>query len=904
MMRRYRGLVIALITLLLLSACNFEAPPALPTAPPAAGGPTLTAELPGVASAIPDTTSTAGAAEQVTITFGLDNDERPLYEPLVASFEQQNPTIHVQLVVLDPFLAGSGQPSTKQIMTLADTARDYFVEPEDLARGWLRDLKPLMDADPTFDRADFYPGALESVTREGRTYLLPSRLDIPLLFYNKDLWTTKGLKTPAPDWTWRELRAAMEQLATKRGETIAGYGLLDWFASAALIGELSTDGVDLGPAADVHLDDPKVVAAFAHVVDLIRSGAVLAESSPSAPTTPDLGHPDAQLTALIQNQQIGIWAPHFCCYEPSTLNPTFDVGTLPLPAALFPYFSGVHGYVISGGSQHPEAAWRWIAFLSQQDGLAPHRQSAGTSSVPARRSVVARTGFWQQLDVDNAAALQAVLARPGGGHFAVASWPAVLRFEADAILRAGVRGTQPVQAALRNAERARQQQVAQQPPPTTPSPEQLVVATPVPPPPAGVTTINFATPPYALEETRRLASRFNQQHPDSFVAVEAIDAQSGPPSLAELASQADCFVRFRPPTSQELTVTLDLQPLIDAEPSFSLDDYPPALLAPFRHGSGLYGLPDAVLFRLLHYNMSAFDAAHLAPPTSTWTIEDFLSAAQQLTRGTGAAKQYGFAATGDATREVLYFLDRLNAPATASSDDTLRPNFTHPRVVQALQAYLQLLRTASPNMRLQGYRAGDVQDTTSALIRNGQVGMWLDFGTNFLDSGPGEQPGFAWAIAAPPLDHDTLTANDFVVRAFMISAQTRHPELCWTWITYLSTHIVQLFGAFPARTSLATSTEFANQATPGAVEVDKAYRAALARTSGSDPALEPRERLSMNYYWFFRAVDRTLQGGELGRELAAAQALTEQYLACVHTGTKASTCVTQVDPDYQGFVER
>src|SRR5262249_55896527 len=162
-----------------------------------------------------------------------------------------------------------------------------------------------------------YPGALESVTRDNQTYLLPSRLDIPLLFYNRDLWTTKGLKTPGPNWTWRELRGAIEQLATKRGDTIAGYGLLDWFASAGLIGEFGAAGVDLGPSAAVHLDDPKVVSAFSQVAELIRSGALLAESSPNAPPpTPDLSHPDAQLTQLIQNQQVGLWAPHLCCYEP------------------------------------------------------------------------------------------------------------------------------------------------------------------------------------------------------------------------------------------------------------------------------------------------------------------------------------------------------------------------------------------------------------------------------------------------------------------------------------------------------------------------------------------------------------------------------------------------------------
>jgi hypothetical protein len=57
----------------------------------------------------------------------------------------------------------------------------------------------------------------------------------------------------------------------------------------------------------------------------------------------------------------------------------------------------------------------------------------------------------------------------------------------------------------------------------------------------------------------------------------------------------------------------------------------------------------------------------------------------------------------------------------------------------------------------------------------------------------------------------------------------------------------------------------------------------------------------IDYYWFFRAIDHALQGKNLERELANAQTLTEQYLACVRGGAKGSICATQVDPSYQGW---
>jgi hypothetical protein len=57
----------------------------------------------------------------------------------------------------------------------------------------------------------------------------------------------------------------------------------------------------------------------------------------------------------------------------------------------------------------------------------------------------------------------------------------------------------------------------------------------------------------------------------------------------------------------------------------------------------------------------------------------------------------------------------------------------------------------------------------------------------------------------------------------------------------------------------------------------------------------------MDYYWFFHAIDRALQGQNLERELATAQTLTEQYVTCVQSGMPGAACAIQVDPDYQGL---
>jgi hypothetical protein len=84
-----------------------------------------------------------------------------------------------------------------------------------------------------------------------------------------------------------------------------------------------------------------------------------------------------------------------------------------------------------------------------------------------------------------------------------------------------------------------------------------------------------------------------------------------------------------------------------------------------------------------------------------------------------------------------------------------------------------------------------------------------------------------------------------------------------------------------------------NQDQPGLTAVYDAYAAALDRAGQRAGDGE-----QLDYYWFYQAIDRALQGKKLDQELAAAQALSEQYLACVRTGEDAHTCDLQVDPNY------
>jgi ABC-type glycerol-3-phosphate transport system substrate-binding protein len=130
-----------------------------------------------------------------------------------------------------------------------------------------------------------------------------------------------------------------------------------------------------------------------------------------------------------------------------------------------------------------------------------------------------------------------------------------------------------------------------------------------------------------------------------------------------------------------------------------------------------------------------------------------------------------------------------------------------------------------------------------------------------------------------------------------ISARTDKQQACWDWLKFFSTNTIVGASNFPARRSVAQSEAF-NQASPGMASTYNAYIAALDRTSEVAPGGQSPGTRSIDYYWFYRAIDRALQGKNLEQELAQAQALTEQYVACVRSGGERQSCDQQVDPNY------
>src|SRR4051794_17594241 len=84
--------------------------------------------------------------------------------------------------------------------------------------GIVRDLSAFVSRDKSFDQRDFFPAALQSFEWDSKPHALPCFLYYFVLFYNRDTFTSAGLKPPDTTWTWADLQNAATRLSTPAGQ--------------------------------------------------------------------------------------------------------------------------------------------------------------------------------------------------------------------------------------------------------------------------------------------------------------------------------------------------------------------------------------------------------------------------------------------------------------------------------------------------------------------------------------------------------------------------------------------------------------------------------------------------------------------------------------------------------------
>jgi multiple sugar transport system substrate-binding protein len=314
-------------------------------------------------------------------------------QQLINEFMAQNPDIGVRL-----FKVPQQAYLNKAIIMLAsrtapDVIRiDHYNFPNLVRKEYFRDLSALGHADPSFHEGDFFPQALQEGVYEGRLYGLNVLLGGVMMYYNQTLFSTVGLEDPYAlsqkgEWTWDRLRDGAIRLSKfgsdGRPERLGVQTPV--FPHNAMIlwafgGEiLSADG------RRCLLDSPQCAQAYQFLADLRWKHHV-------APT-PSQG---ALSAFAFESGKLGMsfdWMGMAPRYRKAVKSFQWDICPVPSGPAGGPSILKGNQLVMYRECAHPDAAWRFMRFLTSPETEARLYGDTLRRGDPSRKTVAYSRDF-------------------------------------------------------------------------------------------------------------------------------------------------------------------------------------------------------------------------------------------------------------------------------------------------------------------------------------------------------------------------------------------------------------------------------------------------------------------------------------------------------------------------------
>lgn len=333
--------------------------------------------------------------EPVTIKFPYYERDAAHYTALAEQFKAHYPNITVELVQLR--WQGGGQITDNDVFMA-----DQLSLPQLVRQGAILNLTPLIEQDSSFDRGVFYPGALETFQYEGRTWGIPSDINMLLMYYNKDLFDRYMVPYPASGWTWNDFLERAEDI-TDPSSGVFGYAIhhdAEYAVMEPILfihqhgGRLFDNWQN---PTDITFNDPLNVEAMEWYAGLIHTRGV----APSRTQGPD-SIQYYPYGGVMQNK-FGMWMGMLSDQGGVTWPARWQMqwGVVPLPRDRAAFtLATVNGFVISAKSQHPDACWKWIMFLNEQ---------MPTLNMPARRALAESNEYTLLAGVEVAEAARAAV---------------------------------------------------------------------------------------------------------------------------------------------------------------------------------------------------------------------------------------------------------------------------------------------------------------------------------------------------------------------------------------------------------------------------------------------------------------------------------------------------------------
>lgn len=520
------------------------------------------------------------------------------------------------------------------------------------------------------------------------------------------------------------------------------------------------------------------------------------------------------------------------------------------------------GIFISGGTAHPQIAWRWAEFVSRQR-LSDFRYY----ELPARRTFGEEVGIWGRLPDHLKQVARGALANLSQHQIPPDDKAVQTVYDALAkAIYAAQQGEPDLMAALQSAQaEAATDITAWRKVNDFPPHAQISVA---PPPAATERVIDFYVtgPSEAYEATARA---FEAQQPGWRVRIGFLGLQK-PVGCVALPLEKGTIT-----TAIGLGLLRDLEPFMETDPDIGRDRFLAQALAVTRWQGQTYALPGSFKPLVLRYNVVIFDQLGITGPDASWDVERILATAAKIT---GAGNNRVGLLPSD--RDIPFLLEQQGLNLF-TQEELLRPRFADPQILTALE-HMRTLSGERLPFPLTVVEVGPLAD-------EGLVAMWFSAFTDFQVSESNSND-----IASTALRLRAGTRLPLQITAYGITPNVPEPYICWQWIKYL----VQQGTSAPGELSalkIATGSKAIGQ-----VAGEEPYAAYMESLDQADLGAESEAIRDWALWWFLQALNKS-RNADLLSALQSAQDKAKAFIACLGPAggndlAHAAECARQVDP--------
>ncbi|MFT4246823.1 MAG: sugar ABC transporter substrate-binding protein [Pseudomonas sp.] len=314
------------------------------------------------------------------VRFWAMGREAEVVGELVKDFEKQNPGIRVEVQAIpmtaahEKLLTAFAADGLPDVCQLGNT----WI-PEFAALDTLEPLQPYVARSRVVDPQDYFPGIWDTSVIDGQVVGIPWYVDTRLLFYRKDILREAGVdKLPT---TWAEWNAAMAAVKKHIGpDRYAILMPLNEFEQQLSLGLQTGDPLLRDHDNYGNFRSPGFRKALAFYANTFEQGW-----APKMSETQISNVWDEFFDGFYAFYLSGPWnIREFRMREPAALKGQWGTAPLPGPDGPGAGIAGGSSLVIFRSSEHKQAAWKLIEFLSRPQ--VQQRFHALIGDLPPRRS--------------------------------------------------------------------------------------------------------------------------------------------------------------------------------------------------------------------------------------------------------------------------------------------------------------------------------------------------------------------------------------------------------------------------------------------------------------------------------------------------------------------------------------